>query len=105
MHSGAELNTVNQKLLLTPTEVAQRLSLGRATVYQMIALRELPVVRVGRAIRVPNKELERWVEANTHTVQGASHASPERQTPPSRSSRSGGLLTGDGGEPKLSEHE
>lgn len=65
MSSDAEPNTTLGKLLLTPTEVAQRLSLGRATVYQMIASEELPAVRVGRAIRVPVGALLRWIERRT----------------------------------------
>jgi excisionase family DNA binding protein len=65
MSSDAQPNTTLGKLLLTPTEVAQHLSLGRATVYQMIASEELPAVRVGRAIRVPVGALLRWIERRT----------------------------------------
>ena len=50
------------KLLLKADEVARRLSLGRATVYLMMASGELPTLRKGRAVRVPTAGLQRWIE-------------------------------------------
>ena len=43
----------DDRLLLRLPEVAKRLGLGRSTVYELIQRGELPVVRVGRAVRVP----------------------------------------------------
>jgi excisionase family DNA binding protein len=54
------------KLLLKADKVARRLSLGRATVYSMMASGELPTFRKGRAVRVPVRALEEWIERNTH---------------------------------------
>jgi excisionase family DNA binding protein len=54
------------KLLLKADEVARRLSLGRATVYLMIASGELPTFRKGRAVRVPADALEDWIKRRTH---------------------------------------
>jgi excisionase family DNA binding protein len=51
--------------LLKPPEVATILGLGRSKVYDMIARRELPVVKIGTAVRVPSGKLQRWIEANT----------------------------------------
>jgi excisionase family DNA binding protein len=51
-----------EKLLLKADEVARRLSLGRATVYLMMASGELPTFRKGRAVRVPARALEHWIE-------------------------------------------
>ena len=48
-------------LLLRAEEAAKLLSLGRSTVFQMLATGELPAVRVGRAVRVPRAALEQWV--------------------------------------------
>ena len=53
------------KLLLKADEVARRLSLGRATVYLMMASGELPLFRKGRAVRVPARALEQWIERQT----------------------------------------
>jgi excisionase family DNA binding protein len=59
-----------ERLLLKADEVARRLSLGRATVYLMIASGELPTLRKGRAVRVPARALERWIDERT-TAGGA----------------------------------
>jgi excisionase family DNA binding protein len=61
----------SEKLLLKADEVARRLSLGRATVYLMMASGELPTFRKGRAVRVPARALEQWIERNTHSGEGA----------------------------------
>jgi excisionase family DNA binding protein len=61
----------SEKLLLKADEVARRLSLGRATVYLMMASGELPTFRKGRAVRVPARALEQWIERNTHSGESA----------------------------------
>lgn len=48
-------------LLLSVPEVAKVLRLGRTKVYELIATEGLPVVRFGRATRVPVASLQRWV--------------------------------------------
>ena len=60
------------KLLLTAEDVARRLSLGRATVYLMMASGELPTLRKGRAVRVPAGALEAWIESRTKHAAGRS---------------------------------
>jgi excisionase family DNA binding protein len=55
----------NPRLLLRMTEVAALLGLGRSTVYELVQRGELPVIHVGRAVRVPAAALERWVERQT----------------------------------------
>jgi excisionase family DNA binding protein len=57
------------KLLFKADEVARRLSLGRATVYLMMASGELPTLRRGRAVRVPARALERWIEERTRAAE------------------------------------
>jgi excisionase family DNA binding protein len=52
-----------QPLLLTISQVAKMLSLGRTKVYELIATEGLPVVRFGRAMRVSPVSLKRWVES------------------------------------------
>ena len=47
--------------LLTVNEAAARLALGRTTVYELIARRELKTIKIGRARRVPESALEQWI--------------------------------------------
>ena len=51
--------------VLRPEDVAKALQLGRSKVYEMIARGEIPVVRFGAAVRVPQKALDEWIEART----------------------------------------
>ena len=51
-----------QRLLLRAEEVQEALGLGRSKTYQLIASGELPVVRIGRCVRVPAEALQLWVE-------------------------------------------
>ena len=51
-----------QRLLLRVPEVAKALGLGRTKVYELIAAGELPVIRLGRAVRVSVRTLQKWVE-------------------------------------------
>lgn len=50
-----------EKLLLKPSEVTQVLGIGRSLVYELIARKEIPSVRLGRCIRVPSESLQRWL--------------------------------------------
>jgi excisionase family DNA binding protein len=54
-----------ESLLLKADEVAQVLKLGRTRTFQLMSSGELPVVRIGRSVRVPKDQLERWVRSRT----------------------------------------
>ena len=54
-----------ERVLLRADEVANILGLGRSKVYELIMTRQLPVVRIGRLVRVPRPALERWIEEHT----------------------------------------
>ena len=51
-----------ERLLLRPAEVAELLGVSRSRVYELIASRALPSVRVGLTRRVPVEALRRWIE-------------------------------------------
>jgi excisionase family DNA binding protein len=52
----------SQPLLLTIPQVAARLGLSRAMVYNLINREGLPVIHLGRAVRVSTASLQKWVE-------------------------------------------
>jgi excisionase family DNA binding protein len=51
-----------QPLLLSVPQVCKTLGLGRTKVYELISVEGLPVVRFGKAVRVPVASLEQWVQ-------------------------------------------
>jgi excisionase family DNA binding protein len=55
--------------LLTVQQVADLTGLRPATVYLWITMRRLPVVRLGRAVRVPADALAALIAANTIPAQ------------------------------------
>lgn len=54
--------TPTPRVLLRVPEVAKALGLGRTKIYELIATGELPVIRVGRAVRVSVVAIQKWVE-------------------------------------------
>lgn len=57
-----------ESILLRVEEVAELLGLGRTKVFEMISAGELPTVRIGRCVRVPRADLERWVSSRARAV-------------------------------------
>ncbi len=57
-------SAVGARLLYRFPEAAQLLGLGRSTVYELVQRGELPVVRVGRAVRIAAEDLQAWVAAH-----------------------------------------
>ena len=53
------------KLLLKVPEACARLSVGRSKLYELIASGQLPVARIGSAVRIAQADLERYVERLT----------------------------------------
>lgn len=51
--------------LLRAEEVSRLLQIGRTMTFQLIANGDLPVIRIGRAVRVPRSELDRWIRERT----------------------------------------
>ena len=64
LRSQMSLNGTVGKRLLNVKESAQYLGLEVDTVYKKARLRELPFVKVGRALRFDVKALERFIEQN-----------------------------------------
>jgi excisionase family DNA binding protein len=51
-----------ESVLLTPRELSDLLKLGRNKTYELIASGQIPVLRFGRAIRIPRSAVEQWIE-------------------------------------------
>lgn len=51
-----------EKLLLRIPEVAEALGIGRSSVYELTAAGEIPVIHIGRSVRVPADGLRTWAE-------------------------------------------
>ncbi len=52
----------HEPLLLTIPQVGKKLGLGRTTIYHLIEREGLPVMRFGRAVRVPADALQEWLK-------------------------------------------
>lgn len=50
-----------EKLLLKAQEVAELLSISHSKAYELIMLRQIPTVHIGRAVRVPMEGLRRYI--------------------------------------------
>ena len=53
--------TAGSRLLFTPEHAADRLDVGRTTIYALMASGELRSVKIGRSRRVPAAALEEYV--------------------------------------------
>jgi excisionase family DNA binding protein len=62
---NAENVIKNEPELLRVTEAAQLLALSRTKVYEMAERDEIPVLRIGTAVRIPRRKLLEWIEAQT----------------------------------------
>lgn len=59
------MRSISDSMLLRTEDVARELRIGRTKVVAMIGSGELPVVRIGRSVRVPRAALERWIAERT----------------------------------------
>jgi excisionase family DNA binding protein len=57
---------MSEKLLLTIGEAADRLSLGKTFVYELVMRGELESLKLGKARRIPIEALERFIQAKRH---------------------------------------
>jgi excisionase family DNA binding protein len=51
--------------LLRVVEASRLMSLSRTKVYEMAEKGEIPVIRIGTAVRIPRKKLLLWIEQRT----------------------------------------
>ena len=63
--SPATDGALTESKLLRPDEVAQVLRIGRTRTFELLGSGDLPVVRIGRVVRVSKAGLDRWIEEHT----------------------------------------
>ena len=54
-----------QEKHLTVTEIAAELSISKMTIYRLIERGDLGAKRIGRSLRVPESELNRYLRASS----------------------------------------
>jgi excisionase family DNA binding protein len=52
-----------EKLLLTPEEAAEALNISRSMLYDLIRLRSIKSVKIGKARRIPAEAMRQYVDA------------------------------------------
>ena len=62
--SRANRAAVDGRLTLTVPEAAELLGIGTTLAYELIGRQQLPHVRLGRAERIPRRQLEEWIAAS-----------------------------------------
>jgi excisionase family DNA binding protein len=56
------LRTNDVKEILDSNDIAERLDLTVGRVYQLLAAGVIPHIRIGRAIKIPRRAFEQWLE-------------------------------------------
>jgi excisionase family DNA binding protein len=60
----------NMPTLLTVSEMAQVLRIGRNSAYELVYQKNFPILKLGQKnIRIPKGELLQWIKANTDIYQ------------------------------------
>lgn len=78
------------RLLLDSREVATLLGLGRTKVFELMAAGDLPVIRIGRSVRVPREALIAWIRQTAQlpptkaSFSSAEEGSEVQPVPPAR---------------------
>jgi excisionase family DNA binding protein len=57
-----------KRLYLSPTDIADALSIGRSSAYELIASGQLPSVRLGRSVRVETERVIEWAKSQLEGV-------------------------------------
>ncbi len=56
------------KLLLRPLEAADVLAVSKSKIYELLSSGVIPSVRIGKSIRIPAEELQKWVRSRTRAI-------------------------------------
>ena len=75
MNGGTPGTSASSERLLTMRELAERLQVSPVTAWRLHAERGLRVIKIGRAVRVRESDLEAWLEKHA-TANGEQGATP-----------------------------
>jgi len=73
-----------EQLLVTIEEAGKMIRVGRTRMYELVASRTIPSVRIGRSVRVPVHALREWINGEL------AGDSPAEKTHSSAGKRTGG---------------
>jgi excisionase family DNA binding protein len=66
---------MSEPLLLRIEDVARQLQISRSMAYLLVQKRQIPAIRLGRSVRVPQDALVKWVRQETASaISAADHA-------------------------------
>ena len=57
---------IESPLLLRVPEVARTLGIARSLAYEMARDGRLPTIHIGKAVRIPRRRLETWIEEHAN---------------------------------------
>jgi excisionase family DNA binding protein len=60
-YSVTQEETMDNRLLATVPEACEALGIGRSKLYELMASQAIPVVRIGRAVRISRQALANFV--------------------------------------------
>lgn len=59
-----------EKLMISFEEAGKLLGISRQTVYLLSRREDFPVLRIGRRMLIPRKQLEEWIDRNVTGTEG-----------------------------------
>ncbi|HZT06560.1 MAG TPA: helix-turn-helix domain-containing protein [Chloroflexota bacterium] len=67
-HASELMSLDAMPMLLTVKDVEAELQLGRTRTYELVRSGELPVVRIGRVVRIPRDALRQWIDERASVI-------------------------------------
>lgn len=64
----------SEPILLTVSEVQALTQLGRTKVYELIGAGKLPIIRIGRSVRIRRDALDKWLAELEEATQADTNA-------------------------------
>jgi len=79
MTDKLEGTRMTETLLLRPEDAGRALGIGRSKTYHLMRSGDLPVIAIGRSVRIPVEALRAWINERAAAAQDGN--GPEEGTP------------------------